>query len=77
MAEQKDILDAITEFNRSYLATSQRMLRIDLEQGKRLLGISDEMAAHIVALTPAQIGELAKRTELICEFRSEIAPGRA
>nr|WP_230939412.1 flagellar transcriptional regulator FlhD [Burkholderia diffusa] len=53
------------------------MLRIDFEQGKRQLGISDEMAASIDALTPDQIDELAARGELVCEFRAENAPGRA
>ncbi|AOI61774.1 flagellar transcriptional regulator FlhD [Burkholderia diffusa] len=77
MTGHGDIFDAIAEFNRAYLALAQRILRIDFEQGKRQLGISDEMAASIDALTPDQIDELAARGELVCEFRAENAPGRA
>jgi len=72
-----DIFDAIAEFNRAYLVLAQRILRIDHEQGKRQLGISDGVAASIVALTPDQIDALAESGELVCEFRAENAPGRA
>ena len=77
MTGQGDIFDAIAEFNRTYLVLAQRMLRIDYEQGKRQLGISDEIAASIDALMPDQIDELAAGGELVCEFRNENAPGRA
>ncbi|KAB0643933.1 flagellar transcriptional regulator FlhD [Burkholderia latens] len=77
MTGQGDIFDAIAEFNRAYLVLAQRILRIDYEQGRRQLGISDEIAASIVALTPVQIDELAASGELVCEFRAENAPGRA
>ncbi|UXU85621.1 flagellar transcriptional regulator FlhD [Burkholderia sp. S-53] len=77
MTGQGDIFDAIAEFNRAYLVLAQRMLRIDREEGKRQLGISDEIAASIVSLTPDQIDELAASGELVCEFRAENAPGRA
>ncbi|RQZ68241.1 flagellar transcriptional regulator FlhD [Burkholderia sp. Bp9004] len=77
MTGQGDIFDAIAEFNRTYLVLAQRMLRIDYEQAKRQLGISDEIAASIDALTLDQIDELAVRGELVCEFRAENAPGRA
>ncbi|AXF25416.1 flagellar transcriptional regulator FlhD [Burkholderia pyrrocinia] len=77
MTGHGDIFDAIAEFNRAYLMLAQRILRIDREQGKRQLGISDEIAASIVALTLDQIDELAAGGELVCEFRAESAPGRA
>ena len=77
MTEQGDIFDAIAEFNRAYLVLAQRILRVHYEQGKRQLGISDEIAATIVALTADQIDELAVGGELVCEFRAENAPGRA
>ncbi|RQV08779.1 flagellar transcriptional regulator FlhD [Burkholderia cenocepacia] len=77
MTEQGDIFDAIAEFNRAYLMLAQRMLRAHYEEGKRQLGISDESAASIVALTADQIDELAASGELVCEFRAENAPGRA
>ncbi|WP_423760089.1 flagellar transcriptional regulator FlhD [Burkholderia sp. NLJ2] len=77
MTGQGDIFDVIAEFNRAYLVLAQRMLRIDREEGKRQLGISDEIAASIVSLTLEQIDELATGGELVCEFRAESAPGRA
>ena len=77
MTEQGDIFDAIAEFNRAYLVLAQRILRVHYEQGKRQLGISDESAATIVALTADQIDELAVGGKLVCEFRAENAPGRA
>ncbi|KFL50045.1 flagellar transcriptional regulator FlhD [Burkholderia pyrrocinia] len=77
MTGQGDIFDAIAEFNRAYLVLAQRMLSIDREEGKRQLGISDEIAASIVSLTLDQIDELAASGELVCEFRAENAPGRA
>ncbi|RAQ05986.1 flagellar transcriptional regulator FlhD [Burkholderia cepacia] len=77
MTGQRDIFDAIAEFNRAYLVLAQRILRIDYEQGKRQLGISDAIAASIDALTLDQIDELAAGGELVCEFRAENAPGRA
>ncbi|WP_175884855.1 flagellar transcriptional regulator FlhD [Burkholderia sp. BCC0044] len=77
MTEQGDIFDAIAEFNRAYLVLAQRMLRADYEAGKRQLGISNESAASIVALTADQIDELAAGGELVCELRAENAPGRA
>ncbi|KUZ97750.1 flagellar transcriptional regulator FlhD [Burkholderia latens] len=77
MTGQGDIFDAIAQFNRAYLALAQRMLLTDYEQGRRQLGISDEIAASIVALTAVQIDELAASGELVCEFRAENAPGRA
>ena len=77
MTGQGDIFDAIAEFNRAYLVLAQRILRIDYQQGKRQLGISDAIAASIDALTLDQIDELAAGGELVCEFRAENAPGRA
>ncbi|CAB3760210.1 flagellar transcriptional regulator FlhD [Burkholderia sp. MSh2] len=77
MTGHGDIFDAIAEFNRAYLVLAQRMLRTDFEQGKRQLGIPDDVAASIAALTQQQIDEIAESGELFCEFRSENAPGRA
>lgn len=77
MPEQDDIFDAIAEFNRSYLALAQRLLRADHEAAKQQLGMSDEAASIVAALTPAQIDELAEHHELFCEFRAESSPGLA
>ncbi|MDE1180433.1 flagellar transcriptional regulator FlhD [Paraburkholderia sp.] len=77
MAEKKDILDAIFEFNKSYLLLAQRMLKNDREQGKRMLGVSDSMANRIMSLTVAEIEALSDSSDLVCQLRAENAPGRA
>ncbi|WP_175717726.1 flagellar transcriptional regulator FlhD [Burkholderia anthina] len=77
MAEQDDISGAIAEFNRSYLMLAKWMILTNRDEAKRQLGISDMTASSIVALTLAQIDELADRGELFCEFRVDAAPGRA
>ncbi|RQR24886.1 flagellar transcriptional regulator FlhD [Burkholderia sp. Bp9143] len=77
MAKQNEIFDAIAEFNRSYLTLAQRLLQADREAAKQQLGMSDETASIVAALTPAQIDVLAERHELFCEFRAEFSPGRA
>ncbi|KDB09718.1 flagellar transcriptional activator [Burkholderia sp. lig30] len=77
MVEQDDIFDAIAEFNHAYLAFAQRVLRSDSEYGKQLFGLADDKAASIAALTPAQIGALSDRADMLCAFQLEAAPGRA
>ncbi|MGU4701475.1 flagellar transcriptional regulator FlhD [Burkholderia cepacia] len=74
MPEHDDIFDAIAEFNRSYLTLALRLLQADREAAQQQLGMSDEAAALVVALTPAQIDVLAERRELFCEFRAESSP---
>lgn len=77
MIQQNDISEAIAEFNRSYLALAKRMLLTNRAEAARQLGISEQTASHIVALSSAQIDELADCGELFCEFREGAAPGRA
>ncbi|WP_269504857.1 flagellar transcriptional regulator FlhD [Burkholderia sp. IMCC1007] len=77
MAEQHDISDAITEFNRSYLMLAKWLLLANRDEAIRQLGVSEKTAARIAALTLAQIDHLAARGELFCAFRDEVAPGRA
>jgi len=77
MTEKKDSLQAIAEFNQSYLLFAQRMLAKDWEEAKRALGISDSMATRIWSLTPTEIEALADSSNVICQFKSEAAPGRA
>ncbi|MFM0281994.1 flagellar transcriptional regulator FlhD [Paraburkholderia sediminicola] len=77
MKEKSDILDAIAEFNLSYLLLAQRMLLDDRERGKSMLGVSDAMASRICSLTPAEIEVLADSSELVCQLRADATPGRA
>ncbi|MBU9296687.1 flagellar transcriptional regulator FlhD [Burkholderia multivorans] len=77
MAEQDDIFGAIEALNLTYLDLVQQMLQIDREVAARELGISSQMAAWIIALTPEQIEELASRSAPLCELREEVVPARA
>jgi flagellar transcriptional activator FlhD len=75
--KKSDSLQAIAAFNQSYLLLAQRMLAENRERAKRAFGISDSMATRICSLTEAEIETLADSSELICQFRTEAAPGRA
>lgn len=77
MAEEHDISDAITEFNRSYLMLAKWLLLANRDEATRQLGISEKTASRIASLTLAQIDHLAMHGKLLCEFRDGLAPGRA
>ncbi|MFM0736008.1 flagellar transcriptional regulator FlhD [Paraburkholderia xenovorans] len=77
LTKKSDSLQAIAAFNQSYLLLAQRMLREDREHAKRALGVSDSMATRICSLTLAEIELLADSSDLVCQFRSDAAPGRA
>ena len=60
-AEQ--ILAEIREANLSYLMLAQSLIRSDREQALYRLGISEESAALIGLLTPAQMMKIAARLD--------------
>ena len=68
-AEQ--ILTEIREANLSYLMLAQSLVRIDKEQALFRLGVSEETAALIGALTPAQMMKIASGNTLLCRFRMD------
>jgi flagellar transcriptional activator FlhD len=68
-AEQ--ILTEIREANLSYLMLAQSLIRADREQALFRLGISEESAALIALLTPAQMMKIASGNTLLCKFRME------
>ena len=63
------ILTEIREANLSYLMLAQSLIRADREQALFRLGISEESAALIVLLTPAQMMKIASGNTLLCAFR--------
>ncbi|AOJ09003.1 flagellar transcriptional regulator FlhD [Burkholderia mayonis] len=77
MEGKKDVLEEIAEFNQRYLRLAQRLLSENGERGQAMLGISDELAARLVAMTRAQLERLAEGGELVCQFRLDAMPGRA
>jgi flagellar transcriptional activator FlhD len=65
------ILSEIREANLSYLMLAQSLIRADREQALYRLGISEESAAMIALLTPAQMMKVAAGNTLLCRFRMD------
>ena len=65
------ILTEIREANLSYLMLAQSLIRSDREQALFRLGISEESAALLALLTPAQMMRIASGNTLLCRFRME------
>jgi flagellar transcriptional activator FlhD len=65
------ILIEIREANLSYLMLAQSLIRTDREQALYRLGISEESAALIGLLTPAQMMKIAGGNTLLCRFRMD------
>ena len=68
-AEQ--ILAEIREANLSYLMLAQSLIRADREQALYRLGVSEDTAAIIGTLTPAQMMKIAQSNTLLCRFRMD------
>lgn len=67
----KQLLGEIREANLSYLVLAQQMLREDRVSAIYRLGIREDAADIISALSPAQIARMADTSTLICRFRCE------
>jgi flagellar transcriptional activator FlhD len=65
------ILTEIREANLSYLMLAQSLIRSDREQALYRLGITEESAAMIGLLTPAQMMKVAAGNTLLCRFRMD------
>jgi|SRR5450432_751525 flagellar transcriptional activator FlhD len=65
------ILNEIREANLSYLMLAQSLIRTDRDQALYRLGISEESAALIALLTPAQMMKIAAGNTLLCRFRMD------
>jgi flagellar transcriptional activator FlhD len=65
------ILTEIREANLSYLMLAQSLIRADREQALFRLGVSEESAALIALLTPAQMMKIASGNTLLCKFRMD------
>jgi flagellar transcriptional activator FlhD len=65
------ILTEIREANLSYLMLAQSLIRADREQALYRLGISEESAALLVLLTPAQMMKISSGNTLLCRFRMD------
>ncbi len=65
------ILTEIREANLSYLMLAQSLIRTDREQALYRLGISEDNAALLALLTPAQMMKIASGNTLLCRFRMD------
>ena len=67
----EQILAEIREANLSYLMLAQSLIRTDRDQALYRLGISEDSAALLVLLTPAQMMKIAASNTLLCRMRCE------
>jgi len=63
------LLDEIREANLSYLILAQNLVRKDKAEAIFRLGLSEEIADLLEALSTAQILKIAATNMLICRFR--------
>ncbi len=69
MVTEDRLMAEIRDANLSYLILAQRLIRADRAQALYRLGISDDIAALIEALTPSQMIKVASGNTLMCRFR--------
>ncbi len=67
----EQILSAIREANLTYLMLAQNLIRQDKAEALFRLGMSEESATMIAALSPAQIFKIASGNMLLCRFRMD------
>jgi flagellar transcriptional activator FlhD len=67
----EQILAEIREANLSYLMLAQSLIRADREQALYRLGVSEDTAAIINTLSPAQMMKIAQSNTLLCRFRMD------
>jgi flagellar transcriptional activator FlhD len=65
----EQILAEIREANLSYLMLAQSLIRADREQALFRLGVSEETAAMLQVLSPAQMMKIAASNTLLCRMR--------
>ena len=65
----EQILSEIREANLTYLMLAQNLIRQDKAEALFRLGMSEESADMIGALSPAQILKIASSNMLLCRFR--------
>ncbi len=65
----EQILAEIREANLSYLMLAQSLIRADREQALFRLGVTEETAAMLQVLSPAQMMKIASSNTLLCRMR--------
>lgn len=64
-----ELLKHIYDINLSYLLLAQRLIVQDKASAMFRLGINEEMATTLAALTLPQMVKLAETNQLVCHFR--------
>ncbi len=67
----EQVLSEIRESNLSYLMLAQSLIRSDRDQALFRLGVSEDTAMLIGALTTAQMMKIASGNTLLCRMRSD------
>jgi flagellar transcriptional activator FlhD len=65
----EQMLNEIREANMTYLMLAQNLIRLDKPEALFRLGMSEDSADLIGALSPAQIMKIASGNMLLCRFR--------
>jgi flagellar transcriptional activator FlhD len=65
----EQLLAEIREANLTYLMLAQTMIRKDKAEAVFRLGLNEDAADILVALSSAQVLKLASRNTLLCSFR--------
>jgi flagellar transcriptional activator FlhD len=63
------LFEEIRDANLNYLLLAQNLIRDDRDAAIYRLGISDELAELLEALSPAQLMKIASSTTLLCRLR--------
>ncbi len=66
---QDKLFDEIREANLSYFLLAQNLIREDRDAAVYRLGISEELAQLLEALSPTQLMKIASSTTLLCRLR--------
>jgi flagellar transcriptional activator FlhD len=67
----EQMIAEIRETNLTYLMLAQSLIRKDKAEAQFRLGISEESADLMAALSPAQISKIASSSMLLCRFRMD------
>ena len=69
--DNDQLLNEIREANLTYLMLAQTLIRKDKSEALFRLGISEESADLLAALSPAQLLKIASTNMLLCRFRAD------
>ena len=67
--QNDQLLNEIREANLTYLMLAQNLIRADRAEALYRLGLSQDAADLIAALSPAQVLKVSSSSQLLCRFR--------